>query len=106
MTTFKGFLTNELIHVNVIGTSHVNVIGTPKDEVFSNGFTSMKLNDLKEGVEGNNLLLHENLQKLLIHKSELEKGSRVNVYLEWELTEDRRAYKSAKVLKVEVQGGE
>lgn len=92
--TYKGYLANELFSGNKLATA--------REGQYYNGYTDMDFIHLDENVEGSNLLLHENLHAIIKHKKELEEGKRVNVHLEWELTEDRRDYKSVKVLNVEV----
>lgn len=97
--TFTGFWANEVEEVESKGYPEIY---TARDANFHAGFTTMRLMDLHEGVEGADMLMHENLQALLPHVGELEKGKRVDVHFEWELTEDRRDYERVKVLKVEV----
>lgn len=92
--TFKGFLANRI--------GNKSEMWTAREGKFFEGFTVMDISDLHSKVEGNDLLLHENLHALIKHKSDLKDGKRVNVHLEWELTEDRTEYQNVKVLKVEV----
>lgn len=69
---------------------------------YTDGYTEMYFSDLQKGVEGADKLLDANLQAILAHREDLKAGKRVDVYLEWELTEDHRDYEDARVLRVEV----
>jgi hypothetical protein len=93
--TYKGYLANEIVS----GTK----IATAREGEFFNGYTVMHMVDLNENVEGSTPLLHENLQTLVKYKNELKEGKRVNVHLEWELTEDGYDYTNVKVLRVDVE---
>lgn len=93
----KGFLGNQ-----VAGKNLKTAIGGK----FYEGFTTMYISDLNEKVEGNDLLLDVNLKALLPYKEELKAGKRVDVHLEWELTEDHMDYKTVELLEVKVNDKE
>lgn len=94
MTKYNGFLANTV--------SGEKKIATAREGKFFNGYTTMNLYDLNEGVEGKDALLDANLKELVKHKESLKSGKRVDIHLEWELSEDKSKYLNVHVLKVEV----
>lgn len=90
-------------HTGFLGNIvHGEKLDTAWGARFYEGFTTMRFDNLDEQVEGYDMVLDKNLKALLPYKDALSEGKRVDVHLEWELTEDRMDYKSAEVLKVEV----
>lgn len=91
-------------HVGFVGnTLYSDKVATAIGGKFDDGYTTMRFDHLDEDVVGKDLLLDANLKALIGYKEELKAGKQVNVHLEWELTDDRRNYKYAKLLKVEVE---
>ena len=93
----KGFLGNELYK-----GKYGNEIATAFGGRFYEGFTTLRFSDLHEGVEGKDLLYDVMLKELVNHKQALLDGKQVNIHLEWELTQDRMDYASAKFIKTEI----
>jgi hypothetical protein len=98
--TVKTFVSNKVVKNDSKKESYVY---TATGGRFYEGFTTMKLNQLTEGVEGVDALLDANLKGLLPYREELEEGHVVNVYVEFELTDDRMDYKKVQLLSVEVE---
>lgn len=93
--TYTGFFRNR-------ASMKGKEIWTAREGKFYEGHTSMRTSELVEGVEGNSLVLDENLKALLPYKEELKAGKSVDVYVEWELNDDHSDYVRAETLKVEV----
>ncbi len=93
---YKGFYGNEIIE-----GKYGKEIATSREGNWFNGYTTMRFENLHEGVEGRDLLLDVVLKELVNHKQALLDGKQVNVYLDWELTQDGMEYKNAKLVKTE-----
>lgn len=97
-TTYEGFYANEL-YTNHRGQEEV---GTAMNGNYHHGYTVMLYSNLSGKVEGSNLVLDVVLKELLKHKEALEDGKRVNVYVNWTLSEDRTEYTSCNFIKTEI----
>lgn len=95
---FNGFLANKAIKRE----GKPSEIHTARDAKYHEGFTGMLMSDLQQGVEGNDALLDANLKALLPFKKDLKDGKRIDIYLEWQLTEDRMNYENVKVVEVRI----
>ena len=95
MNKFTGYMGN------VLEGNNNRKIATAMNGNFYNGYTVMYMSDLIKGVEGRDKLMDANLNELLKHKKSLKSGKQVNVYLEWQLTDDEMEYKNVSVVRVE-----
>ena len=93
---YHGYFGNEIFE----GKSG-REIATAREGNWFNGYTSMRFDNLHEGVEGRDLLIDAVLKELVNHKQALLDGKQVNVYLEWELTQDGMQYTNVKHVKTE-----